>query len=162
QEPAAAPVTVRETNLELGGGLVDLVDDDRIGGEDVVLLEPAARDPRRDDDEVPGRRFRRRLALAIDDADAQISRAENLLGDRADGERLSGAGAGDDAEAAPRSVAACQLAHARAMALLEEGFDVQLDRELDRLAGGARRGDHDHASSRRLRLDERLVIGKIG
>src|SRR6185437_1575228 len=159
--PTAAPLPERETDLELGGGLVDLVDDDRVRGEDVVLLEPTARDSRRDDDEIPGRRLRRCLAFAIDHADAQIGRAENLLGDRANGERLSGAGARDDAEPATRSVAARQLAHARAVALLEEGVDVQFDRELDRLAGRARRRDDDHPSSRRLRLDERLMVGEV-
>src|SRR6185437_8589345 len=51
-EPTAAPLPERETDLELGGGLVDFVDDDRVRGEDVVLLEPTARDSRRDEDEI--------------------------------------------------------------------------------------------------------------
>ena len=84
--------------------------------------------------------------------------AEDLLGDRADGERLAGARAGDDAEAL---AAARQLAHARAVLPLEKRLDVEPHRELDRLAGGARRRDDDDASRRRLGRDERVVIGDV-
>ena len=58
---------------------------------------------------------------------------------------------------APR---ARELAHARAVVLLEVRLDVEADRELDRLAGGARRRDDDHAPGRRLGRDERVVVGR--
>ena len=81
---------------------MDLVDDERIRREDVTILKPAARDPGGHDDDVPGRRFGRRLALAVDHADAQRSRRARCLGDRTDRERLPGARAGHDAEAPAR------------------------------------------------------------
>ena len=85
--------------------------------------------------------------------------AEDLLGDRADGERLSRARSGDDAEALAAD--ARELAHARAVVLLEKRLDVEPDRELDRLARRARRRDDDDASGRRLGADERVVIGEV-
>src|SRR5215208_5042625 len=44
--------------------------------------------------------------------------------------------------------------------LLEIRLDVETHRELDRLARGARRSDHDHAPRRRLRPDECVVVGR--
>ena len=54
-----------------------------------------------------------------------------------------------------------ELAHARAVVLLEKRLDVEPDGELDRLARRARRRDDDDASRRRLGADERVVIGKV-
>ena len=71
-------------------------------GENVAVLEPAPRDSGRDDDDVPRRRFGRRFALAIDDADAQLFGVEDCLGDRPDRERLPGSRSGDDAESLAR------------------------------------------------------------
>jgi hypothetical protein len=44
------------------------------------------------------------------------------------------------------------------MVLLEVRLDVRAKRELDRLAGGTRWGDHDHAARRRLGTEKRFVI----
>ena len=86
---------------------MDLVDDQCIGRKYVSILEPAARDPGRDHDHVPARRLRRRLALAIHDPGFQNIGAEDRLGDRANGESLSGTRAGDDSESLP---SCCELA----------------------------------------------------
>src|SRR3954466_1581281 len=112
---------------------MDLVDDERVGHEDVAILEPAPRDARRDDDDVPRRRFRSRLALAIHDADLEL-RAEDLFSDRPDRQCLPRPGSRDDTEASP---APCELADAIAVLTFEEGLDVQTERELDGFAGGA-------------------------
>src|SRR5437870_1688501 len=101
---------------------MNFVDDERIGLEDVALLEPATRDSGRDDDDVPRRRFWRRLALAIDDADSEVGVSNELFGDRSDGECFSGPGTGDDPESCSRS---CQLANTPAVVLLEIGLDVE-------------------------------------
>src|SRR4051812_7724104 len=114
---------------------MDLVDDERVGHEDVAILEPAPRDARRDDDDVPRRRFRGRLALAIHDTDLEL-RAQDLFSDRSDRQRLPRPRSGDDAETAPTS---CELADAIAVLTFEEGLDVQTERELDCFAGGASR-----------------------
>ena len=57
--------------------------------------------------------------------------------------------------------AARELAHARAVVLLEKGLDVETERELDRLARGARRRDDDDAAGRWLGRDEGFVIGEV-
>ena len=54
-----------------------------------------------------------------------------------------------------------ELAHARSVLSLEERLDVEFDRELDRLAGRARRRDDDHAPGWRLRPDECVVVGQV-
>ncbi len=103
------------------------------------------------------RRLGRGFTLAIDDADLQAGGSKDLLGNRADRERLPRAGTRDDAEslAGPR-----QLANARAVMLLEERLDVEAERQLDRLARRARRRDDDDAPGRRLGANERVVIGR--
>ena len=84
--------------------------------------------------------------------------AEDLLGDRADRERLPGARAGDDAEALAAARASSRTR--RAVVRLEVGLEVQADRELDGLAGGARRRDDDDAPRGRLGRDEGVVVGR--
>ena len=104
------------------------------------------------------RRLGRRLALAVDHADAQVRRAEDLLGDRADGERLARARAGDDAEALRRARASSRT---RAPCCCSRNVSMcRPTRELDRLARGARRRDDDDAPGRRLGRDERVVVGR--
>src|SRR5690242_10413 len=126
---------------------MDLVDDQRIAREDVTVLEPAPRDAGRDDDDIPRRRFRRRLALAIDDAHLELRLLQDLFGNRPDRQRLSRARSRDDTEAA---AASRELSDARTMLPLEEGVDVQTERELDRFAGGARWRDDDDSARGRL------------
>src|SRR6185503_531241 len=99
-----------------------------------------------------------RFPLTIDDADLELRRAEDLFGDRPDGQRLPRAGAGDDAEPA---AGARQLSDARAVPPLEKGLDVKAKGELDGLARGTRRRDHDHAARRRLCPDEGVVVGQV-
>jgi len=72
QPDEAAPdaLAERETQLQLGGSLMDFIDDQRVVRQDVTVLEPATRDAGRDDDDVPRRRLRCRLALSVDDANA--------------------------------------------------------------------------------------------
>src|SRR6185503_8147346 len=81
--------------------------------------------------------------------------AEYRLSHRADGERLSGAGAGDDAES---FAGARELANLCAVFALEERLQVQTDRDLDRLARRTRGRNDDDAPRRRLGRNERVVI----
>ena len=146
----------RETQFELGARLVDFVDDERIGGMDVAILEPATRNAGGDDHHVPCRRFRCGFALAVHHPHTQVGGAENRLGDRADGERLTGAGAGDDAEPVPAGGEPPELLAAGA---LEECVDVKPHREFDRLARRACGRDDDDAAGGRLRREKALAIG---
>src|SRR5262249_22017218 len=157
-ESAPDAFAERETELELCRRLVDLVDDECVGREDVALLEPASRDAGRYDDDVPRRGLGRRFALAVDNADLERRGLEDLFGDRPNRERLARAGTGNDAEPLLRP---SELADASAVALFEKCLDVQSDGELDGLTRRARRRDDDHAPGRRLGFDERLVIGKV-
>src|SRR5690242_234419 len=99
---------------------MNLVHHQRIGGENVSILEPAPRDARGHDDDVPARRFRRRLALPIHNPDPQPG-FQDLLGDRSNRERFPRAGAGDDAEAL---ATAGELSYASAVMAFEKRFDV--------------------------------------
>ena len=155
-EPAAHALAEREAQLQFRRRLVDLVHDQRVARQDVAVLEPAARNARGDDDDVPGRRLGRGFPLAIDHADAQVGRPKQLFGDRSDRERLARPRSGDDAEAAPR---ARELTHARAEVLLEICLDVESDGELDGLARRAGRCDDDHATRGWLSPDERFAVG---
>ena len=123
--------------------------------EDVAVLEPAARDPRRHDHDVPARRLRRGFALAIDDAYAQLRRAEDRFGDGANRERFSGAGAGDDAESL---AGARKLENFLAVLALQQRVEVQLYGELDGLTRRARGCNDDDASRRGLRGRECFAI----
>jgi len=76
---------------------MDLVDDQCVLGRDEAVLEPAPRDPGRDNHDVPCGRLGRRFALAIDHPDLE-RRLEDRLRHRADGQRLSGAGPRNDPE----------------------------------------------------------------
>ena len=51
---AADALAQREAQLQLGRRLVDLVDDQRVLGEDVAVLEAPPSDAGGDDDDVPG------------------------------------------------------------------------------------------------------------
>ena len=97
-EPAAGPLAQRQAELELGRGLVDLVDDEGVASGDEIVLEPAAGDSGRHDHHVPAGRLRRGLALPVDHPDPERL-PQDRLRDRPDAERLAGAGAGHDAEA---------------------------------------------------------------
>src|SRR5262249_13494572 len=66
-EAAADALAEGEAELELGGGLVDLVDHDRVARTDESFGQPPAGDPGRHDHDIASRRLRRRFALAIDD-----------------------------------------------------------------------------------------------
>ena len=79
---------------------MDFVDNQRVMRGDEAVLEPAARDPGGHDNDVPGGRFRRRLALAIHDAHLEWRR-ENRLRHAANRQRLSRAGARHDAKPLP-------------------------------------------------------------
>ena len=100
-EAAADALPQRQAQLELRRRLVDLVDDERVAGKNVAVLEPAARDAGGDDDDVPTWRVGCRFALPIDDADAEVGRSEQLLGDRPYRERLPRTGAATDQEGQP-------------------------------------------------------------
>src|SRR6185312_8493293 len=152
---ASNALAEREAELELGGGLVDFIDDQRVRGANVVVLEPAPRYAGSDDYDVPRRRFRSRLALAVHDAYAEIFRLEDRLGDRPDRERLAGSGAGDDPE--PRA-ALGQSLNLRTVLTLEHSLQMERQRQLDRLAGRARGCDDDHPPIGRLGSHERFVV----
>jgi hypothetical protein len=134
---------------------VDLVDDERVARGDVAVLEPAARDPRRHDHDIPAGSFGGCLALAIDDADTKVGGAKDGFRDRADGECFPGAGAGDYSEALPF---AGELEDLASVLALEERVEMQANRELDGLARGARGRDDYDAAGRRLRGREGFAI----
>src|ERR1041385_21999 len=141
----AGPLPEGEAELELGGGLVDLVHDERVAAGDEVVLEPPPRDAGRDDDHVPRRRLRRRLALAVDDAVTERL-PEDRQRDGADPEGLPRAGPGHDAE---RLSGAGPFPQGGAVLPLEERVHLGAERKLDGLARGAGRRDHDDPAPRR-------------
>ena len=147
----------REAEFELGAGLVDLVHDQGVGGQNVAILEPAAGDAGGDDDDVPARSLGRGLPLAIDHAHAKVGGAEDRLRDGANGEGFSGAGAGDDAEAVATRGQPPQIDAAGA---LEKGVEVQADGEFDGLARGACGCDDDDAAGTRLGREVGLAVGR--
>src|SRR5438876_828870 len=116
--PGALPE--RETQLHFRRGLVNLVHDERVPHGDEAILEPAARDSGRDDDDVPGRRFGRRFPLAIDDSDLQWC-LQNGLRHAADRECLAGARPGHDPEPLAR---AGKPANVLAVLALEQRLQV--------------------------------------
>ena len=138
----------RETELEFGRRLVDLVHDNRVAPGDQIVGQPPPGDPGRDDDNVPLRCLGCGLTFAIHDAHQQ-RRVENLLGDQADAERLAGARAGDDTEGFPL---ASPLPHGRPVLALEQGVDVGMQCQLDRFACRPRRRDNDDAPARVQRV----------
>ena len=148
---AAHALAEREAELELGRRLVDFVDHQRVLRTDVAVLEPAPRNAGGDDDDVPRRRLGRRLALAVDHADAQLVGGQHDLGDGLDAQRLAGTRPRHDAK--PRTPRrrrlVCQAlgerAQAFAVGLPQDGLDVERERQLDRLARGARGGNDDDA-----------------
>ncbi len=147
-EPATHAFPQRETQLELGRRLMDLIDDQRVSRLDVPILKPPARDAGRHDDHVPGGCLRRGLSLAIDDAHAEWGAAEDDFGDRPDRERLAGAGAGHDAESGRSGR---ERPHFGPVRPIEKRVEVQAHRDLDRLARRARRRDDDDTARRRPR-----------
>ena len=70
-EAAARPLAEGETEFEFGGRLVDLIHHDRVAAGYEPRLEPAARNARGHDHDVPAGRFRCRLALPVHDADLE-------------------------------------------------------------------------------------------
>src|SRR5436305_5179264 len=134
---------------------MDLVHDEGVGRQNVSVLEPASGDPRGHDDDVPRGRFRGRFALSVHDTNTELP-FQDLFGDRSNGERLPGAGAGDDAEAL---AGARQLANAWSVPALEERLDVKPEGKLDCLACRARWRDDDDASGARLLPHECVAVG---
>src|SRR5712671_800201 len=104
---------------------MDLVHYQRIGRKYVTVLEPAARDSGRDHDHVPAWRLRCRFALAVHDPYFQSVRAENRLRDRAHGECLTSACAGDE----PKTLSGGgEIADLRSVLFLEDRRDSQAER----------------------------------
>src|SRR6267154_886402 len=95
QPDKAAPgaLSEREAQLHFRRGLVNLVYDEGVVRGDESILEPAARDTGRDDDDVPGGRFGRRFPFAIDHADFERC-LQNGLRHATARERFAGARAG--------------------------------------------------------------------
>src|SRR5262249_34457105 len=137
----------REAELQLGGRLMDLVNDERVVTENVAVLEPSPSNTGGHDDHVPCRRLGGRLALAVHDADSQRG-LKDLFGDGTNRQGFSGACSGNDTKCSPT---AGELAHLPTVLSLEERFDVQAERDFDRFARSARWGDNDYAPGRRLR-----------
>ena len=154
-EAAPCPLAEREAELELRRGLMDLVHDQGVPVGDEPVLEPAPRDAGGDDDDVPGGRLGRRLALAVHHPDFERC-AKDGLGDRPDGEGLAGPRRGHDPEPLARRRETPDVA---AVLAIEQRFDVQGHRELDRLARRPGRGDDDHPPGGGFRREERLRIG---
>src|SRR2546423_2424363 len=144
-----------EAELELRGCLVDLIDHQCVGRQNVTVLKPSAGNSGRYDDDVPGWRLGCRFPLSIDDADPESSCAKNGFGNRPNRKRFTGAGASDDAEAV---YGGRQLPDPLAVLLLQNRRYVQAERKLDRLTGSARRSDDDQSPGRRLGSDKGLMI----
>ena len=154
-EAAVRTLPQGQAQLHFGGGLVNFVDDERVLRGDETILEPAAGDSGRDDDDVPGRCLGGRFTLAIDDPDFQRC-LENCFGHAADRERLAGACPRDNAEPLARS---SKTANIVAVLALEQRLKVQAEGQLDGLAGGPCRGDDDDSPGRRLGCEECLRVG---
>ncbi len=154
--PDAGALAQRQAELELGGGLVDLVHDDGVARGDQVVLEPAPRDAGGHDDHVPARRVRGGLALAVDDADLERL-AQDRFGHGPDGERLARPGPGNDPEGLPGPG---QLADLLPVLTLEHRLQVEAQGQLDRFAGGPGRGDDDDASGRMGGVPVGVGIGR--
>src|SRR2546423_8693097 len=105
-----------ETELELRRCLMNLVDHERVGRQNVSILKPTARDSRGHDYHGPARCFRSGFALAVDDADLQRVGFEYGLRDRADRKRLSRTCPRHDSESLSGRG---ELAHLGAVLLLE-------------------------------------------
>ncbi len=127
---------------------MNLVNDECVAWQDVAVLKPSARDAGGDDDDVPRRSLRRCFALAIDYADTKRVSVKNRLRDRTDRERLPRPGSGYDSESLP---ARGQLPNVSSVLTLENGVEVQAERYLDCLAGGASRRDDENSPRRWLR-----------
>jgi len=153
-EAAPGALTEGETQLHLGGRLVDLVYDQRVLRGDQAILEPTARDTGRDDHDIPGRRLGGGFSLTIDDSHFE-RRLQNRLGHAPNRQRLPGPGAGHNPEPLTR---AGEAANVVAMLPLEQRLQLQAQRQLDCFAGGARRCNDDHSPSRRLSSEECLGI----
>ena len=153
-EPAPRPLAQGEAQLQLGGSLVDLVHYQGVMPRDQVVLEPPARDAGGDDHHVPRGRFGRGLALPVHHPDPEWL-LQDRLGDGADAEGLADAGPGNDAESAATGGPGPQLG---AMLALEEGVEVQAQRQLDRFTRGARGRDHDDPSARMRGVSEGIGI----
>ncbi len=158
--PAPGALAEREAELELGGGLVDLVDHDGVALGDEVVLEPAAGDAGGDDDHVPGRRLGGGFAFPIHHPDEERL-LQDRLGDGADAEGLADAGAGDDAEP---FAARGEVEEVGAVLALQEGVELELKGEFDRLARRAGGGDDDHAppdmagGAKGVEIEGKLVV----
>ena len=135
---------------------MDLVHDERIAPGDQVVLEPPPGDAGGHDDDVPCRRLRRRLTLAVDHTDLERL-LEDRFGNRPDAKRLADARAGDDAEALAAGGPGAKLA---AVLPLEDRVDVEPHGQFDRLASGTGRRNHDYAATRRRAAPIGLRIGR--
>jgi hypothetical protein len=118
---------------------VDLVHHQRVLSGDEVVLEPPACNAGRDDHHIPERSFRRRLALAVHDTNAE-GLLQDRLGDRTDAQCLADAGARHDAEALALTGPAPEFLPVLA---LQHRVEMQPEGQLDRLAGRTRRGNDD-------------------
>ena len=148
-EPAADALAEREAQLELRRRLVDLVDDERVVRRGCRLPRTiAARCPvvtmMTFHVGVSGVASRSRLTTPTFSASV-VPRISSAIG------RIASVFPVPVPATMPKPLPrARELAHAFAVMLLEKRLDVETQRQLDRLARGARRRDDDDASRRRL------------
>ena len=154
-ETATNAFAERQTQLQLGGGLVDLVNHQSVLRENQITLKPPAGDPSRNDHHAPRRRFRRGFPFAIHHANPQ-RQTHDLLGNRTNAERLPRPRPRHDPETQSST---SQLSHLVAVLALEHRLDVQVQRKLDGFTRRARGSDDDYSSRLGFGATKRLLIG---
>ncbi len=153
-EAATGSLAEGQAQLELRRRLVDLVHHQGVPRGNEAVLEPATRDPGRDDHDVPGRRLGRGFALAVHNPDLERGLQDGRR-HRSDRERLAGARPRDDAEPSPGRREAPDVV---AVLSGKQGVDIEAHRQLDGFASGARRGDHHDPPGGGFRGEEGVGI----
>ena len=147
----------REAQFQLGAGLMDLIDDERITRRNIAILKPSSCNARRHNDHVPCRRVGRRLTLAVHHTDTQCGGAKNRLRHGPNGERLSRPGSGDDPKA---SATRGQCANVGTLRSLQKRVEMQTNSKFNGFARGTRGRDDDDATGGRRGRRECGSVGR--
>ncbi len=153
-ETAPGSLAQRQAELQLGRGLVNLVDYQGVVAGDEVVLKPPPGNAGGDDDDVPRGGLGRGLPLPIHHPVAK-GLLQDRLGDGTDRQGFPGAGPGDDAE---RLALPGPLDELLTMPLVQQGFDFGAQGQLDGLARGAGGRDDDDPAPR---MGSAFIGGRI-